>query len=127
MENGSNDWPEKKARIEAYRESRGLPALTQEEMEKARADHERDSAERRAQNEVIQELAELGVDRSDHPVFDRLPGRYEQCRTAGERELHLQRVALRLKERYSHHPFYAKAAEGYPDYWRDMASSAVNA
>jgi hypothetical protein len=53
--------------------------------------------------------------------------RYEDCKTWEEAEAHLQQVAERLKERYSHIPFYAEKAKRNPEYWRDSADSAVNA
>ncbi|WP_019601710.1 hypothetical protein [Teredinibacter turnerae] len=42
-------------------------------------------------------------------------------------EAQLQRAAERLKQRYSHIPFYAARAKNNPGYWRDLASSEVNA
>ena len=42
-------------------------------------------------------------------------------------EAKLQLAAQRLKERYSHVPFHAERAKRKPNYWRTLASSAVNA
>lgn len=44
---------------------------------------------------------------------------------AAEVERHA-RGAQRLKEAYSSTPFYAKAAEGDPDYWNVFYASRVN-
>lgn len=37
-----------------------------------------------------------------------------------------QRAARRLKEHLSQVPFYAERAKNNPDYWLDLAASAVN-
>ena len=41
-------------------------------------------------------------------------------------EAQLQRAAQRLKERYSHMPFYAAKAKNDPDYWIRLAGSEPN-
>lgn len=65
---------------------------------------------------------------SHSPIFKSLPTYHEDCGTYEERTLHLARAALRLKERYSHKPFYAqRAAKHGASYWIGLAYSAVNA
>ena len=41
--------------------------------------------------------------------------------------LQLREAARALKERYSSVPFYAERAKNNPQYWRDLALSAVHA
>ena len=68
------------------------------------------------------------AENSLNPIFNTLPAYREDCRTDEERTLHLARAALRLKERYSHKPFYAqRAAKHGASYWIGLAYSAVNA
>lgn len=76
---------------------------------------------------VTDHLKALKVESSTHPVFKDLPRRRHECVTEEESELHHQRAALRLKERYSQIPFYAERAAKDPNYWSDLAASAVNA
>ena len=65
---------------------------------------------------------------SQDEIFKHLPDLHEQCQTDDEADLHLVRAALRLRERYSHKPFYAKrAAKHGGRYWIGLAYSAVNA
>lgn len=65
---------------------------------------------------------------SHDPIFENLPDLHEQCQSREEANLHLVRAALRLRERYSHRPFYAKrAAKCGAKYWIGLAYSAVNA
>ena len=64
---------------------------------------------------------------SQDEIFKHLPDLHEQCLTDDEADLHLVRAALRLRERYSHKPFYAQRAErGGAKYWISLACSAVN-
>lgn len=65
---------------------------------------------------------------SHHKIFKDLPELHEQCRTKEEARLHLVRAALRLRERYSHIPFYKQRAERAGSYyWLGLAMSEVNA
>ena len=65
---------------------------------------------------------------SHDPIFKNLPQYHEECQSRAERSLHLVRAALRLRERYSHRPFYAqRAAKHGGRYWIGLAYSAVNA
>lgn|GEM_PF-6721187 len=68
----------------------------------------------------------MSVTSSKDPIFDSLPEKREQCLTDEEAELHHQRAKLRLKERYSHLPWYAERAKSDPHYWDKLAGSAVN-
>lgn len=61
-------------------------------------------------------------------------GRYEDTKTEEERLHHLRLVGERLKERYSHIPFYAQRAKKVEErdgsdeaYWTGLAASEVNA
>ena len=61
-------------------------------------------------------------------IFESLPKYHEDCQSKEEADLHLVQAALRLRERYSHKPFYAKrAAKHGGRYWIGLAYSAVNA
>ena len=65
---------------------------------------------------------------SQDEIFKHLPDLHEQCLTDDEADLHLVRAALRLRERYSHKPFYARRAAKHGGlYWIGLAYSAVNA
>lgn len=68
------------------------------------------------------------IESSQDQIFESLPDLHEECETRGEANLHLVRAAIRLRERYSQIPFYArKAARSGGRYWIALASSAVNA
>src|SRR5690606_7217569 len=69
-----------------------------------------------ARQAVLEEMVRLKVDRPDHPIFKDLPSRLEFCKTEEESELHSQRAALVLKERYSHVPFHAERAKKDSNY-----------
>lgn len=76
------------------------------------------------------EMAQLveNTTSSQDEIFKNLPQYHEQCQSKEERSLHLVRAALRLRERYSHKPFYAqRAAKHGGIYWINLACSAVNA
>lgn len=65
---------------------------------------------------------------SHDKIFKYLPQYHEDCQSKEERCLHLVRAALRLRERYSHKPFYARRAANHGGlYWIGLAYSAVNA
>lgn len=64
---------------------------------------------------------------SHDEIFKNLPDLHEDCQSMEEADLHLARAAIRLRERYSHKPFYAqRAARGGGEYWINLACSAVN-
>ena len=65
---------------------------------------------------------------SQDEIFKHLPDLHEQCQKDDEADLHLVRAALRLRERYSHKPFYAQRTEKYGvRHWIGLACSVVNA
>lgn len=76
------------------------------------------------------EMAQLveNTKSSQDEIFKNLPDLHKQCQMDDEADLHLVRAALRLRERYSHKPFYMQRAAKYGErYWIDPAYSAVNA
>lgn len=76
------------------------------------------------------EMAKMveNIQSSLDPIFKDLPDLHEHCKSSEEADLHLVRAALRLRERYSHKPFYAqRAAKFGGSYWIGLACSAVNA
>lgn len=64
-------------------------------------------------------------------TYMRLPSGPERSRLERKARvlgrLQLRAAAQALKERYSSVPFYAERAKNNPQYWRDLALSAVHA